>query len=261
MLQGVIVWLEQTAQAVPLPLFVMVGGIVEEIIAPIPSPLVSTLAGSITAAQQLGIPYLLWICALSTFAKTLGAWLFYVLGDKLEDVAVPRFGKYIGVKHEDLEHFGEHFKGTWKDEILLLVLRSIPVMPSTPISLLCGILKINLRTFFVATYAGFYIRNLTFMLLGYTGLAAMESLMEGIDTAETIIKIFIVLGGVCMIGWLYWKRRTGHPARWLKSWTSEGKEKYLKHSKRRNPVPASSRISPHSKRVRGTRCRKAPSGV
>ena len=223
MFESVILWLEQTAQSVPLPIFVMVGGIVEEIIAPIPSPLVSTLAGSITAAQQLGIPYLLWICALATFAKAIGAWLFYVLGDKLEDVAVPRLGKFIGVTHEDLEHFGEHFKGTWRDEILLLVLRSIPVMPSTPISLLCGILKINLRTFVVATYVGFYIRNLTFMLLGYTGLAAMESLMEGIDTAETVLKILIVLVGGCIIGWLYWKRRTGHPARWLKSWNSEGK--------------------------------------
>lgn len=215
MFQGVIAWLEQAAQAVPLPVFVMVGGIVEEIVAPIPSPLVSTLAGSITATQQLGIPYLLWVCVLATLAKTIGAWLFYVLGDKLEDVAVPRFGKYIGVKHEDLEHFGGHFKGTWKDEVILLVLRSIPVMPSTPISLVCGILKINLRTFLVATYIGFYIRNLTFMLLGYTGLAAMGSLMEGIDTAETVLKLLIVLGGVGILGWLYWKRHSGHPARWL----------------------------------------------
>ncbi len=216
MFAGVVAWLEQTAQAVPLPVFVMIGGIVEEIIAPIPSPLVSTLSGSITATQQLGMVYLLWICVLATFAKTAGAWLFYVLGDKFEDLAVPRFGKYIGVKHSDLEQFGKHFKGTWKDEVILLLLRSIPVMPSTPISLLCGILKINLRTFLVATYIGFYIRNLTFMLIGYTGLAAMESLMQGIDTAETALKLLIVLAVVGILGWLYWKRRSGHAARWFR---------------------------------------------
>lgn len=215
MLTGIISWLEQTAQMVPLPLFVIVGGLTEEIIAPIPSPLVSTLAGSIVAAQQGGIASLLWICALATLSKTIGAWLFYILGDRLEDVAVPRFGKYIGVKHEDIELFGEHFKGSWKDELILLVIRSIPVMPSTPISLLCGILKINLRTFFVATYIGFYIRNLTFMLLGYSGLAAVGSLMAGIDTAETVLKLLLVLTGAAVIGWLYWKRRSGHPARWL----------------------------------------------
>jgi membrane protein DedA with SNARE-associated domain len=216
MIQDIIVWLEQTAQVVPLSIFVIFGGIIEEILAPIPSPLVATLAGSITAAQQLGIFYLLWICALATLAKTVGAWLFYVLGDKLEDLAVPRFGKYIGVKHEDLEHFGEHFKGTWKDDVILLILRAIPVMPSTPISLLCGIVKIHLRTFLLATYIGFYLRNLTFMLLGYTGLAAMESLMEGIDTAESLLKILVVLAGVGVLAWFYWKRRSTHPARWLK---------------------------------------------
>jgi membrane protein DedA with SNARE-associated domain len=217
MIDGIVQWLEQSAQSVPLPLFVMLGGLVEEIIAPIPSPLVSTLAGSITVTKNLGFPYLLWICALLTFSKTIGAWIFYVIGDKLEDVAIPRLGRYIGVRHDDLERFGARFRGSWKDELTLLGLRSIPVMPSTPISLVCGILKIRLRTFLVATYVGFYIRNLTFLLLGYTGLAAAESLMSGLDTAETILKIAIVGTGFTVIFWLYWKRRTGDPSRWLQS--------------------------------------------
>ncbi len=215
MFDAVITWLEATAQSVPLPLFVIVGGLIEEILAPIPSPLVSTLSGSITSAQQLGVPYLLWICAIATLSKTFGAWIFYYLGDKLEDVAVPRFGKYIGITHHDLEHFSDRFGGGWKDDIMLLLIRAIPVMPSTPISLLCGIVKIQLRTFLIATYFGFYIRNLTFMVIGYTGLHAMESLMSGIDTAETILKVVIVAAAVLILGWLYLKRRTGEAHKWL----------------------------------------------
>lgn len=207
MLDGVITWLEGIAQSVPLPLFVLIGGIVEEIIAPLPSPLVSALSGGIVKAQGLGIPYLLWICALATFAKTIGAWIFYVIGDKLEDVAVPRLGKYIGVSHKDLEYFGKYFKGTWKDKVVLLVIRSIPVMPSTPVSLLCGILKIDNKTFLFATYVGFYIRNLCFMILGYTGLAAAESLMGGIESAEKALQILIVAAGFVVIAWLYLRRR------------------------------------------------------
>lgn len=207
MFASVIAWLESMAQSVPLPVFVMVGGIIEEIIAPIPSPLVSVLAGSITATQQLGMPYLLWICALATFTKTLGAYVFYVIGDKLEDLAVPRFGKYIGVTHAELEYFGKKFTGTRKDDFILTFIRAIPVMPSTPVSLLCGILKINVFTFFIATYIGFYIRNLCFMLLGFTGLAAAESLMTGLDSAEKVMQIVIVGGVVAVLGWHYWKRR------------------------------------------------------
>lgn len=207
MFASVITWLEQVAQSVPLPVFVMLGGIVEEIIAPIPSPLVSTLSGSITATQGLGIPYLLWICLLATTTKTLSAYLFYVIGDKLEDLAVPRFGRYIGVTHAELEYFGKKFKGSATDWIALTLIRSVPVMPSTPVSLLCGILKIRLRTFFAATFIGFYVRNLCFMLLGYTGLAAAESLMTGIDTAEKVLQILIVAGAAGVLGWLYWRRR------------------------------------------------------
>ncbi len=215
MMQSIVAWLEQIALAVPLPVFVLIGGIVEEVIAPIPSPLVATLAGTVSAAQHLSIPYILFICALSTLSKTVGAWLFYFLGDKFDDVVVPRFGKYIGVSTKDLERFGSHFTGTWKDELILVVLRSIPVMPSTPISVLCGILKIRFRTFVLATAIGFYIRNLFFILLGYTGLAAAGSLMQGIDTAETVLKAGIVLGFVIVLGWLYWKRGTGRSGRWF----------------------------------------------
>lgn len=216
MIASVIAWLETTAMTVPLSMFVLIGGIVEEILAPIPSPLVATLAGSIAKAQGMGIPGLLWICALATLSKTIGASLFYFLGDKIEDLIIPRFGKYIGVTHDDLESFGERFKGTWKDIGVLLLLRSIPMMPSTPISAVCGVLKISKRTFFLGTYIGFYIREMTFIVLGYTGLAALDSLMSGIDTAETFFKILIVGGAFLFLAWLWWKRKTGNPAQWLK---------------------------------------------
>lgn len=216
MFQAVILWLKEMAQVVPLPVFVTVGGLVEEIVAPIPSPLVTTLSGSIAASQQLSVPFLFWICALATLAKTAGAWIFYYLGDKLEHLVVPRFGKYIGVSHADIESLRTRFSGTWKDEATVILLRSIPVMPSTPISVGCGILKMSNRSFFLSTYVGFYIRNMIFIILGYTGLAAAESLMTGIDTAETVLKAGIVLLGLGLLGWLYWKRKQGSPVHWFK---------------------------------------------
>lgn len=215
MIASVIAWLEMTAQTVPLSQFVLIGGIVEELLAPIPSPLVATLAGSIASTQGIGIPGLLWICALATLSKTVGASVFYFLGDKIEDLIIPRFGKYIGVTHEDLESFGERFQGTWKDVLVLLLLRSIPMMPSTPISAVCGVLKVTKKTFFIGTYIGFYIREMTFIVLGYTGLAALDSLMSGIDTAETVLKILVVGSAFLFLAWLWWKRKTGNPAHWL----------------------------------------------
>lgn len=215
MFLNIIHWLEAMAQSVPLPFFVFIGGIIEEIIAPIPSPLVATLAGSIAASQGMTFLALALICAVATVGKSIGATIFYVLGILFKDLAVPRFGKYVGVTEKDIDAFAKHFNGSKRDAWMLMVIRAIPVMPSTPISLLCGTLGINKRTFFFATLVGFYIREMTFMLIGYTGLSALDSLMSGIDTAETVLKIVIVAAALIVLGWLFWKRKVSHPAGWL----------------------------------------------
>ena len=58
----------------------------------------------------------------------------YVIGDKLEDVACTTFNRNIGVKHEDVDVLAVtssgHAEGPLPDSAAL---RSIPVMPSTPI--------------------------------------------------------------------------------------------------------------------------------
>ncbi len=216
MIENIITWIERLAYSVPLSLFVVIGGFVEEIIAPIPSPLVTTLAGTIAKTQHVGLLYVLWICVLSTAAKTFGAWVFFYVGKKFEAIFIPRFGKYIGVTHEDVTQFGSRFDGKKKDFFVLAIIRAIPVMPSTPISLACGMVEIGTKTFCLATFLGFFIRNGLFMLLGFSGLSAVESLMQGLDSAESILKILIVLAGIIGLGWLYWMRKSGKVQRWFR---------------------------------------------
>jgi len=79
---------------------------------------------------------------------------------------------------------------------------------------ICGILKIDLKTFILSTYVGFFIRNLFFILLGFEGLGAASSLMSGIDTAETVLKLTIVFCVLLVLGWFYWKRRKGEAVNW-----------------------------------------------
>jgi membrane protein DedA with SNARE-associated domain len=216
MISALIAWLEGLAQSVSLEVFVLIGGLVEEIIAPIPSPLVATLAGSIAVSQGWGIAYLLWICFVSTISKTMGAWIFFFLGGRLERLAIPRLQKYIGVRDEDIQKFGARFTGKRRDILLLAFLRSIPVMPSTPVSLACGMVRIAVTPFVLATFVGFYVRNLIFMVLGFTGLSAAESLMGGLDTIESALKFLMVLAAGILILWLYWKRRTSDVSTWVK---------------------------------------------
>lgn len=208
LLSGVITWLQALASQIPLELFAFLGGLVEEIIAPIPSPVVATLVGSIASAQGYTWPEVALVCAIGCVGKTLGAWVFYVIGDVFEDVVVPKYGKYIGVSHSEIEQFSKRFTGNWKDAVVLFLIRSIPMMPSTPVTLACGIVHFRTRTFLAATYLGFFVREMFFVVLGYSGVVA-TSLLAGINSTESAINGLIALTIFIGIAWLYWRRRKG----------------------------------------------------
>jgi len=194
------------AQAVPVPIFAFIGSILEEIIAPIPSPFVMTTTGSLLAASDAVLSSILLIGLIAAAGKTLGCIFFYVLADKAEDIVIKKYGRYLGFSHTQLESIGKHFQRSWKDDVLLIILRAIPVMPSTPISLVAGFIKLNMRTFIVSSFIGNFIRALTFLYIGYEGLTALS---QGIDSLESVIKILVVLILGVIVAYIYYKRGKG----------------------------------------------------
>ena len=134
MINNLIELIVNFAHTVPLEVFAFVGSVIEELVAPIPSPMIMTLAGSIAKAQNHHFMFLLWIALFASLAKTAMGYLYYILGDKSEDIVLKRYGKYIGVSHKEVESIGRHFNGTLKDDIIIFLLRAIPVLPTSIIS-------------------------------------------------------------------------------------------------------------------------------
>lgn len=195
------------SQQVPLELFTFIGSFIEEVLAPIPSPIIMTATGSIAAAQEKAMAYLLILSIIGSVGKTLGAVLVYFIADKAEDILVGKLGRFIGVSHAEIEQLGKRFKGTWKDVILLTFLRALPIMSSAVVSVCSGVVKIRMRIYLVATFLGTIIRDFFYLYVGYTGIEALHNLVEGFDSIESIIQAFIALLIVVLIGWIYWKRR------------------------------------------------------
>jgi len=207
LLNPIIEYLKLLSQTVPLPIFTALGAAIEELIAPIPSPLVMTLAGSLTLASGASYTVLFYLALVGSVAKTIASLLVYLVSDKAEDLILGKFGRYLGITHQEIEQFGGYLSGGWKDDLVMLALRAIPVIPTSPVSIISGLLKLRLSTYLWTTLVGYTVRNLFYLYLGFTSIGALESLNEGLDNLENIgyLILFFLLAFLTLF--FYQKRR------------------------------------------------------
>lgn len=208
---------ELYATQIPVEVFTFLGAFIEEVIAPIPSPIVMTLVGSIAAAQETGLIFLFYLALIGAVGKALGASLLYFITDKAEDLIFKRFGKFLGVSHTEIENIGKHFNGSKWDNVIFFVIRCLPVVPSAPISIVSGFIKFNFKSFVTLTFLGTIVRNLFFLYFGYLGISNFERLIEGMMNIESYVEIGIAVVIAVFIGWIYLKRkRQTDPIAWVR---------------------------------------------
>lgn len=189
---------------IPLELFALVSAFLEEIIAPIPSPLIGTLLGSLALTSEYSsLGFLLWLGFLAAIGKTLACALIYVAVLHTSSAAVERFGKYFGVHHADLVALSSYFTGTIRDYVVLIALRAIPFIPSLPLSLAAGLIKTPFRFYIIATFIGSYIRTMIFIGVGYVGLTAYFEAIKNIASIESIVFLIVTVLALGLILGLY----------------------------------------------------------
>lgn len=199
--------LHTLSTTVPLPLFTALGAAIEEIIAPIPSPLVMTLSGSLAAAASHAGPYLLYLAIVGALAKTAASYLVYLISDLAEDIVMQRFGRLLGVSHQEVEKFGSQFRGGSRDWLVMLALRAIPIIPTAPVSVIAGLLKLKLPMYLWTTLIGYAVRNYFYLYLGATSVDALESLNQGLSSLENIGYVILFVLLLALTYYFYRKRR------------------------------------------------------
>jgi membrane protein DedA with SNARE-associated domain len=191
---------------IPLPLFTFLGALIEEIIAPIPSPLVMTLAGSLASAASQNWFYILLLAFTGSIGKTIGAYVIYFIAAKAEHLILGNFGKFIGISETDIEKISTKLNQGQRDDIVLFILRAIPIIPTAPVSVVCGLIKTNLKTYIIGTFLGTFVRNLIYLYLGYSSLNALDSINSEIDTFEKV-GYAIILIIITLIFYLIYKQK------------------------------------------------------
>lgn len=190
------------AHKMPVWLFVSVGSFLEEIISPIPTYAVMVTAGTVARVQQIGFLLLPVLALLSSLGKTLASYIYYVLADVVEDILVPRFGKYIGVTHADVELMGAKLSARRGDWWLLFSLRAIPIIPSVPVSVVAGLIKIDRNLFLSTTFVGTSVKNLLYLVVGFFGLDAVRRAAR--DGRFLVVAIIVLVA--CYVAYRLYMR-------------------------------------------------------
>ena len=198
-------------------LSVFIGVMIEQVIVPIPSPLIIMGAGAVLILPGLSIPnallQILWIIVLpGTIASTFGSYIGYTISYYGGKALVVRFQRFLGVDWNEIENLEKRFRGK-KEALSIFLSRAIPVIPISLVSIFAGLLRIPIKPFTIYTFLGSIFRCFFLAFFGWWIGATYEKAAVHLDSIETVVSILMLIGMVVVFGYLYYKFRRSvfHP--------------------------------------------------
>lgn len=197
-------FLVSLSTSIPIEIFSFIASFLEEIIAPIPSPLIAALIGSVAMSVGYGTIYgLIWLAFLMALGKTFACALIYWVMYFASTATEKKIQQYFNISTEALKKARSYFTGSVRDYILLIVIRATPFAPSTPISLIAGVVRAPFGFYTIATFFGTWIRSALFIFVGFGGYALIDDIFTPAQILVAI-AILVVLG---TFGYVLWMRQ------------------------------------------------------
>jgi len=192
-------------------LSVFIGVIVEQIIVPIPSPLIIMGAGAILIPPGISIAnaflQILWTIVLpGSIASTVGSYIGYMISFYGGKALVVRFQRFLDVDWDQIERLEKRFQGK-KEALSIFLSRAIPVFPISLVSILAGLVRIPIKPFTIYTFLGSVFRCFFLGFFGWWIGATYEKAATRLDSVETIVSIVMLIAMVVVFGYLYYKLR------------------------------------------------------
>ena len=190
---------------------VFIGVMIEQIIVPIPSPMIVMGAGAILIAPALSIPdallQILWIIVLpGAVASTLGSYIGYMISFYGGKALVVRLERFLDVDWKGIEKLEKRFNRK-KEALSIFLSRAIPVFPISLVSIFAGLLRVPLKPFTLYTFLGSIFRCLLLGFFGWWIGATYEKAATRLDSVETWISVLMLTGMFIAFGYLYRKYR------------------------------------------------------
>lgn len=142
-------------------------------------PFALVLAGQLAFLENsftlaLAAKLLVFVALPVGLGSALGSMPLYIAAYFGGKPLITKFHRFLRFSWQDVEKVKDYFRGTWYDEIIFFLLRCVPILPSVPLDVYGGIIRMPLMPFFVLTAVGSIVRMmLTLLVVGMSlnGLA------------------------------------------------------------------------------------------
>lgn len=143
-------------------------------------PYVILVSGQLLFLEAGSLPAIIsklffFIAVPAGIGGAIGSFLVYGLAYFGGRPAIEKFKKYLRFSWDSIERVNNYFKGAWYDELIFLALRSVPVLPSLPVTVAAGILRMPPSRYFVLTVLGFTIRMMIMFTFIWAGVETLAS--------------------------------------------------------------------------------------
>lgn len=176
---------------------VFLATMIEEIIAPIPSPIVPLAAGfflitpEITSLMHAVIKVCVVIALPVTAGIAIGSACVYAIGFFGGKPVLDRTKKWLGFGWEDVQKVEARLRKGKKDEWVLFFLRIIPIIPGVAISGLFGIIRYPFFTFITITILGAFLRALILGIIGWKVGEVYSTFAHTVEKSEDYILLVV----------------------------------------------------------------------
>ena len=178
--------------------------ILEEVLVPIPSPLVIMGAGFILVEPGLA----LWDAAVKVFfviaipaavASTIGSFFVYGIGYYGGKPLIRKLNRFIGVSWRDVLREEKKIEKGKKIWTTIALLRAVPFFPIALVSLTSGVLRLDWKKYALATFIGSIPRTFMLGMAGWAVGSEYTVIAGRLNAMEYFLALVIIAGAIYML--------------------------------------------------------------
>ncbi|MBC5793321.1 MAG: VTT domain-containing protein [Nanohaloarchaea archaeon] len=177
-------------------LAVVLGMVIEEVIVPIPSPIIPMAAGAfLVEATTIGAAALeifFWIALPASIASVISSYFVYGIAYKGGKPIIEKYGRYLDISWKEIEGLEHHFD-SGREGYYVALFRAIPLVPLSLISGSAGLFRMDWRKYGFWSFVGMLPRNFGLAMIGWYAQKGFRDIASQIDKASTAVALGIVL--------------------------------------------------------------------